>query len=229
MNNLYIHPNNQKILWNAINSNPQFKQLRSPDLFFKSVINTFYEKNRWVNDKYTLDTLNRETIQYMINVLKGVHDIPPATSPPVTAGNYTRDYEVQQRENVLIGEYNRRLQDYNTEKQPPPVPTHLSDTVDKPLSNMDELIQQQMKLRQQDMNILPQISGNTQQPIIEQSGDKSRDNTSILEKTIMELKEQLQGLELRLRKLETQRPEKENIEYIIEEKKDIEIAGEASV
>lgn len=218
MNNLYIHPNNQKILWNAINSNPQFKQLRSPDLFFKSVINTFYEKNKWVNDKYTLDNLNRETIQYMINVLKGVHDVPPAA----TAGYHTRDYEVQQRENVLFGEYNKRLQDYNTEKPPPPVPTNLSDTVDKPLSNMDELIQQQMKLRQQDMNILPQVQGLGQTPVADQAQAKY----GLLEKTIEELREQIKGLESRLRKLETPIPEKQNIEYTIEEKKNIEIIPE---
>jgi hypothetical protein len=215
MNNLYINPNNQKILWNAINTNPYFRQLTSPDKFFKSIINIFYEKNKWVNDQYTLEKLNRETIQYMINVLKG-KGMSNLQTENTHVGYQPREQEMEKRENVLFSEFNKRLQSYNTDKPPPPpLPETIIETIDKPINNMEELIQHQMKLREQDMTYLPVQQNQT----IEKSQSNIVSNNSIEQilNILMELKEQLKGLETRI--LQIEKPiEKENIEYTIEEK-----------
>jgi hypothetical protein len=70
---LYVHPDNQQLLWNLISSNQLLSNLfvnHSPyqkEQFFRNVIETFYEqhKNKEI-DKMQLQQLNRDTLSHII-------------------------------------------------------------------------------------------------------------------------------------------------------------------
>ena len=68
---LYIHPENQRVLWTTINKANGFQEKRDADQWFKQVIAHFYSQNSHrVLGRDDLLKLNRETIEYMIQQLK---------------------------------------------------------------------------------------------------------------------------------------------------------------
>jgi len=70
---LYIHPENQRVLWTTINKANGFSEKHDADQWFKQVIARFYHQNsNRVLGKDDLLKLNRETIEYMIQQLKPV-------------------------------------------------------------------------------------------------------------------------------------------------------------
>ena len=70
---LYIHPENQRVLWTTINKVNGFSE---KDEWFKQVIAHFYHQNSHrVLSREDLLKLNKETIEYMIQQLK-----PPVLS-----------------------------------------------------------------------------------------------------------------------------------------------------
>jgi hypothetical protein len=80
---LYIHPENQKLLWNTMNQSSLFRQLQSPmkEQFFKSVIQLFYEKYKNIQlSTDTLKQLNKDTILIMTNKLKEKNNSISSTS-----------------------------------------------------------------------------------------------------------------------------------------------------
>jgi hypothetical protein len=89
---LYIHPENQRVLWTTINKARGFTEKRDADEWFKQTIARFYHQNlnRVLNSNDLLK-LNKETIEYMIQQLKFVPspqhltpDVPLSMSTPVT-------------------------------------------------------------------------------------------------------------------------------------------------
>ena len=76
---LYIHPENQKILWETIHRHSSIESIH-PSVrtdWFKSVVKKMYEMipKPWFQKKITteqLNTINQATIKYMINDLKPV-------------------------------------------------------------------------------------------------------------------------------------------------------------
>lgn len=70
---LYIHPENQRVLWTTINKANGFSEKHDADQWFKQVIARYYHQNlNRVLGKDDLLKLNRETIEYMIQQLKPV-------------------------------------------------------------------------------------------------------------------------------------------------------------
>jgi hypothetical protein len=74
---LYIHPENQELLWKIINKNPliiqyfvQYPQ-GTQESWFKQIISNFYEQNRniLISTEQLLE-INKNTIQYMIQDVK---------------------------------------------------------------------------------------------------------------------------------------------------------------
>jgi arginine/lysine/ornithine decarboxylase len=73
---LYIHPENQRVLWTTINKVSGFSEKHDADIWFKQVIAHFYHQNSHrVLGKDDLLKLNKETIEYMIQQLRA-----PATA-----------------------------------------------------------------------------------------------------------------------------------------------------
>ena len=74
---LYIHPENQELLWKIANKNPQIASYFSnypPNIqesWFKQVISSFYEQNRNnVNNSDQLYEINKNTLSYMVQDIK---------------------------------------------------------------------------------------------------------------------------------------------------------------
>ena len=70
---LYIHPENQKLIWSAIQTSPLFNHENENAEWFKTVIQTFYEKaiNQETNmTSSQLRDMNMDTILYMVRDLK---------------------------------------------------------------------------------------------------------------------------------------------------------------
>ena len=65
---MYIHPDNQKVLWNTINKAKGFSDKPDADQWFKQTISDFYHHNS--NRNLDLLTLNKATIEYMVQQLK---------------------------------------------------------------------------------------------------------------------------------------------------------------
>jgi len=64
---LFIHPENQKILWNVISSSPQFQMVPQKEIWFKEIIQDFYNKTSHIQiNPEGLQILNKETIIYML-------------------------------------------------------------------------------------------------------------------------------------------------------------------
>jgi hypothetical protein len=77
---LYIHPENQRVLWTTIDKANGFSERQDADQWFKQIISHFYHQNSHrVLGKDELLKLNKETIEYMIQQLRA-----PAM-PSVTA------------------------------------------------------------------------------------------------------------------------------------------------
>jgi hypothetical protein len=77
---LYIHPENQRVLWTTINKVKGFAEKPDADERFKQTIARFYHQNsnRVLNHDDLLK-LNKETIEYMLQQMKQM----PATVAPI--------------------------------------------------------------------------------------------------------------------------------------------------
>jgi hypothetical protein len=71
---LYIHPENQRVLWTTINKARGFAEKQDSDEWFKQTIAHFYHQNSTrVLNRNDLLQLNKETIEYMIQQLKSIN------------------------------------------------------------------------------------------------------------------------------------------------------------
>ena len=69
---LYIHPENQKLLWYAIQTSPSFNQEEDNTEWFKSIISEFYAKCPPDISSDKLKEMNMDTIIYMVRDLKRI-------------------------------------------------------------------------------------------------------------------------------------------------------------
>ena len=80
---LFIHPENQRVLWTTINKANAFQEKRDADTWFKQIIAHFYKQNSHrVLGRDDLLKLNKETIEYMIQQLRTP---VPSSMPSVTS------------------------------------------------------------------------------------------------------------------------------------------------
>jgi hypothetical protein len=159
MANQYITVENQTLLWKTIQRSPQFVNNTisiNKEQWFSSIIKQFYEKMG--SSKMTvaeLKALNQQTITYMVGDLKRIESMyitPPisAPSPQSTPMNFETP---QSRMSMYNDQFNARQQEYaNMGKPPAPPIANFSEKVeDDAITNMDELLQQQMKQREYDV------------------------------------------------------------------------------
>jgi hypothetical protein len=149
---LYVTQENQILLWNIIskntlvsdhfNSNPTKKQD-----WFRSIIQFFYEQNRnRAIDTQTLLLLNKETISYMVQTIR---DYNKTNTPQ----NFLKPYSITENKVEKIGnQYAEKQTEYNSlfEKKKPET-IDFGEKQDAPLSNMDELIKQHMREREEEL------------------------------------------------------------------------------
>jgi ribosomal protein S18 len=162
----YVHPENQKLLWNAIQKTPIFNNLGSRQtLWFKSVIQHFYEEYpnaKIIKTQQELQTINRATLSFMVNSLKEQFVPSPGPTPlantslPSTTGS-------NERMTYYNDQFNNRQKEYESmnSKPLPPSNTIVDEKIsDEAITNMDELIRQQIEQRELEL----QIYGKSQMP-----------------------------------------------------------------
>ena len=164
---LYVHPENQEILWNIMNQNPylnsllSYQSLEQKQEWFKNIIQTFYQQNSHkILDKTQLNQLNKDTLSYMINYAKASPGPSTVESSYLTQKNQ-RTVETFQtkistppivpdnRADIFNQQFNTRQKEYETmlDKKPPTEPDFKEPLGDGVISNMDELIKRHMEER----------------------------------------------------------------------------------
>lgn len=183
---LFIHPENQKIIWETIHRHSSIESIH-PSVrtdWFKGVVKKMYETipKPWFQQKMTteqLNTINQATIKYMINDLKPVIlQQPQYTSQQPQPQSY-QQFSNNNNNSASIFSENKShhtsvIQERFIEKQkemesfmntkPPSEVNFKIDEIDEPISNMEELIKQHMS--QRELDIQPMTSASIH-PMIE--------------------------------------------------------------
>ena len=167
---LYITKDNQDLLWNVIHKNESMKkkletlQVEQKIKWFQQIIEKFYRENETkVIDKQALVLMNKQTISHMIKDLKEnnysinvnkiddnvapleMNNLQEIDTPPVIKDN---------KQEVYLSEFEKRQQEYNSMmKKTVPETIDFSENTeeDQVITNMEELIKQQVAARQLDM------------------------------------------------------------------------------
>jgi hypothetical protein len=243
MTNQYITVENQTLLWKTIQRSPQFSNNTiaiNREQWFSSIIKQFYENIKSPKMSIAeLKALNQQTIAYMIGDLKRIESlhkasptaIPPITqSPPYQNTSITQlNYETPQtRMSIYTDQFNARQQEYATMGKPqaPPIANFSEKVEDDAITNMDELLQQQIKQREYDVAMVrpppPALSVDTNVAEEAQSLPKSSNTVSTDVMTaIRELAKQLTELKEEIRVLK----ETTHIKPVLKKNDEIELPG----
>ena len=159
--NLYINPDNQKLLWNIINNNPfitHFFNILPPtekQLWFKHIIEKIYFENQQKIITYeSLKELNKATLTFMLQDIKNKQNpsVQPIqrehpnqiNTPPIVKEN---------KSDVFQHQYDERQQIYQdmVKKEVPDEIDFSTKVEDGAIKNMDELIKQHQNERELDI------------------------------------------------------------------------------
>lgn len=196
---LFIHHENQEMLWNMINKTGLFIQVFGSDSpqsqdWFRNIIQDIYNQ---VQSKMLtlvdLKVLNKNVISAMIQSLK-------LKVPPVTYMN--QPYIVESKEEKSTRQFQERQNDYEKMLiKPVPKQVDFGDSVkDEAISNMDELIKEHMKQREEELQIIPsppasyQLKQSTQEITVKEASVDIREQVLQLTKRIEELEARMDTL-----------------------------------
>ena len=142
----YITASNQEMLWRTILKNPLFGKTFSPEqqpLWFRGIIGKFYNEttNKNLNHNELLE-LNKNTIRYMVNTLKE-YTSQPVIDEPIND-------RIQPQSASYQSDYDNLQTNYNNmhQRNVPQEPDFKEPIDDEKITNMDELLQQQLKDRE---------------------------------------------------------------------------------
>jgi len=177
---LFIQPDNQQLLWNTVQKIPNFQSIPHSDkeIWFKNIVKRFYEMNR---DRKLygpdLKELNKQTILYMVQTLNS-NVLNQNTNQNTNLNNI--NYTISETNNAFQNpslnasrpiqpvselkgnrkegytmEFANRQKEYESmmKRDVPPEPNFKEGFEDKAIENMEELLQQQ--IRQRELDIQP--------------------------------------------------------------------------
>lgn len=196
--NLYCTQENQQLLWNTISKVPQFQTLRKNNAqacesLFKTVIEEYYEeigpRKIQVSE---LRTWNKKSVQKMMELLKQSHQLQqPSFQPSLSSSmtttplfslepntTQTRGHLLEQKQNALNSQFQKRQDEYSQFLKKPQVEEidfREKDENDRPLENVDSLLQHHMKERE-----------------YEHFNPPSQQNTNETTELLMKIKEEMQ-------------------------------------
>lgn len=145
---LYLHPENVKIIWNAIQSFPLFNELlndpQSKELWFKDIVSKFNDSAPSKLSSKMLYELNIETITYMIKDLK-TNQFKYRTNLQKQNQQFS---SIPARENnLVVGSdmdtmFIKRQKEYEDMKNEfIPKAIDFSGVTDEPITNINELLE----------------------------------------------------------------------------------------
>jgi len=203
---LFIHNENQVLLWNVISNMDLTKAIfveGSPQksVWFKNIIEEFYIKNYGVNmSTQQLKELNKQVIAYMVENLKTIYqntsrstnlvrnNTPmqsvPYQEPQTVYSRNNQQASVSNKSEEYTDQFSKRQQDYDAmTKKPQPVEINFTENIkDEPISNMEELIRQQQQQREYELNIIMQPKIQIQSENVVVSPDKEVNENSTVKK-----------------------------------------------
>jgi len=163
---LFIYAENQKLLWNIIKNNEtiNFFFISNPHInrenWFRSIVQHYYEENKHKPlTPNELLLLNKEVLAYMSknvkdNLNQRVQVSVPTPSPQLKPDEFLKPYSVTESRVDKIGnKYSEKQNEYQSlfDKKVPENIDFREKEEDKPISNMDELIQQHMRERESEL------------------------------------------------------------------------------
>jgi hypothetical protein len=166
---LYIHPENQQLLWKIANKNPMIQEYFAfypqniQETWFKQIISSFYEQNRNnVSTSEQLYEINKNTLAYMVkdikrNVTHAQQQTQQQQQPQTlaTPNDFLRPYSVtENKEDKFTSQYNQLQNNYNTmfEKKIPESIDFREKITDQPISqNMEDLVQKHLRERDEEL------------------------------------------------------------------------------
>jgi hypothetical protein len=181
---LYIHEENQRILWSTIKSLPMFTRNIADEekaIWFKEIIGYMYEKNK--NRKLTntqLQELNKDTISYMIKELQIIQHNKTQVesysnssfttnlqasslnsfSKPNPFLEPSASHRMESKSESYSKQFLERQKEYEdmNRKIEPPRPVFQEQVEDGTIENMEELVKQHLKQRELDIENIKQIN-----------------------------------------------------------------------
>lgn len=195
---LFVSRENQEMLWNVISNNTYIQQYftnndtEQKQNWFRKIVKQFYEK--YENRSITvaeLHHINKETINYMINNIREQQTFRtptyqnPGPSYLQTNNIYTPPVEVDTRRTDSNQQFDMRQKEYQSmldKKAPAEIDFRENTQQDQAIGNMDELVQQHMNERKQELEHYkvsnsPQPPTNSLNPILKI--DNSSNNIQI--------------------------------------------------
>ena len=142
---LYIEEKNQTLLWNLINKNSLlstiFPNISQKTEWFKTNLSKIYSTLPPIISNEILLNKNKETLTIMINDLKSRMNQSPI---------YTRN---QKEPNSINNQFEERQKEYELMTKKPVIEevSFKENSKDDVIKNMDELIQQQLREREYDL------------------------------------------------------------------------------
>lgn len=168
--NPYIEPKNQTLLWNTIHKNPSIYVVFPNDPYynnkknnwFKNIISQIYSTLPMVITKEILLEKNKETISMMNQYLKNMNSV---VNNPTNIQNDTI-YSRNQKDNSINNDFQQRQKEYELMMKNPVVEeiSFKENSNDGVIKNMDELIQQQLREREQDLERISKTYESIQLP-----------------------------------------------------------------
>jgi hypothetical protein len=189
----FINSENQNLLWTIINKTDGFKRTFYPgspndqNIWFRNIIQQFYQEIQPIN-KEELTTFNRKVITYMLDNLKPINQQPPIID--------RKPYYVENKEEIYQRQFMERQQQYDSllSKPAPPKPDFGDNIKDEAISNMEELMETQKKMREEEIkSILPPpdiVPDSVVKPISQNSSE------------IDELKTEIANINIKLSRME---------------------------
>ena len=180
---LFVHPENQKIIWNIINGNPyiiryfESKPQQAKEEWFRKSIEDFYTRIQGKEiDPNELNILNKEVLT---NMIQSVH----LQNPQFTAHNSTPQQPVREPVNTI----------------PPQQPTHdpmnmmtYANTINTPTivkDSKEDIFNKQFQMRQQEYDTMLQRKTPQEIDFRETSNDENKNINELLERERREREE----------------------------------------
>jgi len=150
MSSLYIHRENQTILWNIIHKIPAVQNMNEEikTQWFKSIIESFHTTYPTISSFEELREINRQTILFIKEQFhkKQTLEIQQNVSPLDAIPSRNLQENKEEIFSNMFSERNKEYEKMMEKKAPPPL--SFEPTKDEPLKNMDELVKQQVLERE---------------------------------------------------------------------------------
>lgn len=172
----FVHPENQKIIWNIVNSNQYVNAYFnanknvSKEAWFRGIIEKFYSQHQDKNlSMPELNQLNKDTLSFMI---QSIHNTAPVFQDSSITSQNNYDMNPIQKTEILtpplientreqrsISAFKDRQQEYQNmmKKTMPDEIDFKEGDKDEAIQNMDDLIKQHMKEREEQMQMVPPV------------------------------------------------------------------------